>query len=71
MRSETKNNSDGPDWLTIAQVAERLQITNQTARRLIARGELRAIRVSKRIRISHRDYQAFVAARYAETDGAA
>jgi excisionase family DNA binding protein len=38
-----------PRWYTIKEVAERLRVSHDTVTRLIARGELPAIRVSDRI----------------------
>ncbi|MDT2008762.1 helix-turn-helix domain-containing protein [Rhodococcus opacus] len=65
----TDDGSAGPDWLTLAQVGERLQVTPQTVRRLVSRGELRAIKFARRIRVARADYEAFVAAKYAERHG--
>lgn len=38
-----------PRWYTIKEVAERLRVSHDTVARMIARGELPAIRVSERL----------------------
>lgn len=42
----------GPgSWFTVEQVAEKLQLSAKTIRRLIARGELRAVRFGRSVRL--------------------
>ncbi len=38
-----------PRWYTIKEVAERLRVSHDTVARMVARGELPAIRVSDRL----------------------
>jgi excisionase family DNA binding protein len=66
--------------LSVAQVSAKLQCARSTVRRLVADGELRASRISRRtIRISEGDLQAYLdgranmsasAAPFAKTNGA-
>ena len=46
--------------LTIEQVAERLQVSTQTVRRLIKDGKLKAVRVGIQIRVREEDLQRFL-----------
>jgi excisionase family DNA binding protein len=51
------------NFLTVAEVAERLKINAQTVRNWLDRGELPAIRVgARRVRIRESDFEAFLAA---------
>ncbi|GAA1859024.1 helix-turn-helix domain-containing protein [Myceligenerans crystallogenes] len=50
-----KRASDSQHSLTIAQVAERLQCSPDTVRREIARGNLKAVRFGRLIRIRESD----------------
>jgi excisionase family DNA binding protein len=43
--------------LTIGQAAERLNVSTKTIRRLIARGDLRAARIGRAIRLRDADIQ--------------
>lgn len=52
------------ELLTYEQVAERLHCTVRTVRRLVAAGELRVIRPTKKPLVSERELEAFVAAAY-------
>lgn len=47
--------SDAPSYLTIAQVADALSCSPDSIRRLIARGELRAYRFGRLIRVASSD----------------
>lgn len=49
-----------PSLRTIAQVAERLQVDDKTVRRLIKRGELKAYRLGRQLRISDDDLLAYL-----------
>ncbi|MBL8227241.1 MAG: helix-turn-helix domain-containing protein [Bryobacterales bacterium] len=50
-----------PKLLSVAQVSAKLQCARSTVRKLIAAGELRASRVSRRtIRVSELDLQAYL-----------
>ena len=47
--------------LTIQDVVKRLQVSESTVRRMIDRGELRAIRIGRQIRIKPEDVESFIA----------
>lgn len=46
-----------PQLLTLEQVAERLNCSIYTARRMVSRGELKAVRVGRLIRIKPSDLE--------------
>lgn len=46
---------DGQQLLTISQAAEFLQVADLTVRRLISRGDLKAVRLGRNIRIKGSD----------------
>ena len=46
----------------IATIARRLKVSDKTVRRFIARGELRAYRIGRQLRISDQDYFRFLEA---------
>ena len=45
------------EFLTVCDVAERLRVPTQTVRSWIVRGELRAIRISRTVRIRRADFE--------------
>ncbi|SRR5579884_2830110 len=45
------------EFLTVGEVAERLRVHPQTVRAWIARGDLRAIKIGRTVRITQRDFQ--------------
>ena len=49
-------------WLTVEEVAERLDVTQETVRRLLRRGELPGMQISKRSgwRMRPEDVDAFI-----------
>ena len=49
-------------YLTPRDAAERLLISERAVRNAISRGELRAVKVCRRVRIAEADYEAWVAA---------
>jgi excisionase family DNA binding protein len=49
-------------YLTPRDAAERLLISERAVRNAISRGELRAVKVCRRVRIAEEDYDAWVAA---------
>lgn len=53
-------------WLTVQEVAERLDVTQETVRRLLRRGELPGMRISKRSgwRVRPDDVEAFIRSRF-------
>jgi excisionase family DNA binding protein len=52
------------EFLTVAQVAERLKLNQQTVRNWIDAGTLPAYRVGRRVRVSQADFDRLVAASY-------
>lgn len=53
-----RNRSDAPPLMTIADVAARWQTVPRTVQRLVARGELRAIKIGRLIRFDPEDVAA-------------
>lgn len=58
--SETNSVGTLPRLLTIAQVAEGLHVSQKTVRRMIAGGQLRAVRLGCSLRVTTRDYQTLI-----------
>ena len=62
-------------WLTVGDVAKRLDVTDETVRGLLRRGELPGMQISKRSgwRVRAEDVDAFIQSRFrtawAMTDG--
>ena len=55
------------DFLTVAEVADRLRLNQQTVRNTIDRGELKAVRVGpRRVRVREADLAAFIEAGLAQ-----
>jgi len=52
------------EFLTVADVAERLKLNQQTVRNWIDRGELAAHHVGRRVRIRREDFDALLQAGY-------
>ena len=53
--------ADVTRYLTPRDAAERLLISERAVRNAIARGELRAVNLCRRVRIAEQDYDAWVA----------
>ena len=53
-------------FLTVAEVAALLRVSNMTVYRLISGGQLAAVRVGKSYRIREDDIDKYLAARYTE-----
>jgi excisionase family DNA binding protein len=53
-------------FLTVAEVAKALRISNMTVYRLINSGELPAVRVGKSYRLREEDVDRYVGARFTE-----
>jgi excisionase family DNA binding protein len=53
----------GAPLLDIPAVARRLDVCEKTVRRFIARGELRAYRIGRQLRVSEEEYLRFLAAK--------
>jgi excisionase family DNA binding protein len=53
-------------WLTVEGVAQRLDVTEETVRRLLRRGELPGMQISKRSgwRVRAEDVDAFIRSRF-------
>lgn len=51
------------EFLTLAQVAERLQVSTQTVRDWIAKGRLSALQLDRAFRVRREDLEAMIAAR--------
>ena len=63
-RTETDASGDGDrlvpadeEFLTVGDVADRLRVHPQTVRAWIARGDLRAIRIGRTVRVRQTDFQ--------------
>src|ERR1700759_2930859 len=52
------------EFLTVAEVAEMLKLTQQTVRNWIDQGSLPALRVGRRVRIRRSDFDHLLEARY-------
>ncbi|HEY2427646.1 MAG TPA: helix-turn-helix domain-containing protein [Acidimicrobiales bacterium] len=53
-------------FLTVAEVARSLRVSNMTVYRLISSGELPAVRVGKSYRLREEDVDAYLASRYTQ-----
>lgn len=51
----------GEELLTVAEIAERLRLNQQTIRNWIERGALPAIRIGRRVRVKRIDFEALLA----------
>ena len=58
--------SNQEHWLTVEGVAQRLDVTEETVRRLLRRGELPGMQISKRSgwRVRAEDVDAFIRSRF-------
>lgn len=54
----------GTRFLTVAEVADLLRVSNMTVYRLIQQGELAAVRVGRSYRLRSEDVDAFLGAQY-------
>lgn len=58
----TQTQTPEPDLLTLEDLAERLQVSVSTIRRLVAAGEIHAFKVGARVwRVRRVDYDAYLA----------
>ncbi|HEX2850027.1 MAG TPA: helix-turn-helix domain-containing protein [Acidimicrobiales bacterium] len=55
------------EFLTVAEVADMLRVSNMTVYRLINAGQLRALRVGKSYRITEEDVDRYLAEGYTQT----
>ena len=53
-------------FVTVAEVANLLRVSNMTVYRLINAGELRAVRIGRSYRLRADDVDAYLAARYTQ-----
>ena len=53
-------------FLTVAEVADQMRVSNMTVYRLIKAGEIGAVRVGKSYRIAEDDMDRYLASRYTE-----
>jgi excisionase family DNA binding protein len=53
-------------FLTVAEVADRMRVSNMTVYRLIKAGDIGAVRVGKSYRIAEDDMDRYLASRYTE-----
>jgi excisionase family DNA binding protein len=58
------------EFLTVAEVAERLRLNDQTVRNWIDQGKLPAFRIGRRVRIARSDFDRFVDGGYTEPPNA-
>jgi excisionase family DNA binding protein len=66
MSSSRRASAAGTTLYSIATVAERLAISQDTVRRLIARSELTAIRIGSAVRVDAAELEAFLDRQRAE-----
>jgi excisionase family DNA binding protein len=60
MSSRTQESAAGTRLYSVGTVADRLDVSQDTVRRLIARGELTPIRIGSAVRISAAELESFV-----------
>lgn len=53
--------------MTVNEVADVLRVSTMTAYRLIARGDLPAVRIGRRYRVREQDVNRYLEARYTQT----
>ncbi len=59
--------SSGSDFLTVAEVARALRVSNMTVYRLVNAGQLPAVRVGRSYRIREDDVRRYLQVRYMDT----
>lgn len=57
---ESRNEDPPPEMLKVAEVASRLRVDQRTVYRMIQRGQLRAVRVGRLLRIPAQALRAFL-----------
>lgn len=60
MKDDSKELIDGPELLTIAQICQNLNIGSTTAYALVAQGELRSIRIGRKVLVPKLECEDFV-----------
>lgn len=61
-----RRHDDSEALLSIENVAERLQLSPKSIRRLIERGELKAYKLGRQWRVSQKDFQTFLRNRWTD-----
>jgi excisionase family DNA binding protein len=59
-------NESGSGFLTVAEVASQLRVSNMTVYRLVQAGEIPAVRVGRSYRIREDDLDKYLAGRYTQ-----
>ena len=62
-----ENRAARPAFLTVAEVADMLRVSNMTVYRLITAGSLPAVRVGKSYRLTEADVDRYLEQSYTET----
>lgn len=62
--SRTDNGLSSTRFVTVAEVAKRLRVSNMTVYRLVKSGQLPAVRVGRGYRIPEADLERYLEARY-------
>ncbi|MGH2698580.1 MAG: helix-turn-helix domain-containing protein [Actinomycetota bacterium] len=62
--TEPKSSSSMGQFLTVAEVAKQLRVSNMTVYRLIKAGEMRAVRVGRGYRLQEDDVRSYLQQRY-------
>jgi excisionase family DNA binding protein len=62
-----ENRATRPAFLTVAEVADMLRVSNMTVYRLITAGSLPAVRVGKSYRLTEADVDRYLQQSYTET----
>ena len=63
----SKPRARSTDFLTVAEVAEMLRVSNMTVYRLINSGQLPSVRVGRSFRLTEADVDAYLAKSYTAT----
>lgn len=64
--AQVPDGSPRPRFLTVAEVASQLRVSNMTVYRLVKAGELAAVRVGKSYRLREEDVDRYLAVRFNE-----
>lgn len=64
--SQYSQSRSAPRFVTVAEVAAQLRVSNMTVYRLVQSGELPAVRVGRSYRIREEDVDRYLAGRYTE-----
>jgi excisionase family DNA binding protein len=64
--SVVQPNESRPRYVTVAEVADQLRVSNMTVYRLVQAGQLPAIRVGRSYRIREEDVDKYLSAQYTQ-----